>query len=672
MDNEKYGIELELILNKFNSQVQKVQKTTKELKDVQMNLKLAPDTAQMKYIKSQIEEIQYLLNKADKGFEVGDTLKLEAQLERLTNQYEKLSQKQNKIITSQFDTALQKTSNQLNNVSKEANKATNNFDKFTTANMSKGLDKMISKIRRFGLSLLSIRSIWALVSRASSAYLSQDTALANRLQSVWTGLGALLAPIIEGIVNILAKAIKYIAIFIKALTGVDLLARAAAKSMKGAAGSAKALNKALAGFDELTNLDTDAGGGTGGIGLGGLEDVDIDMEWAERIEKFGEWVRKNKETVLGFLSGLTLALIGLKTGIKGFGMAGGIISLLSLMIQGAKTLDEKYHIDEKMWRGIYEKYGFDYDKDSSDFEKWKTRIIIGGKMIGEAWERVKETFSNWTDLANKMIQKGRDVIEGFLKGILDVFKNIGNWLKENILDPFINWFKRLFGISSPSKVMAEMGKYIVDGLYEGIKNIWDKTKSVFENLKTNILNVFTSLWNDVKSTFISVWNWILSAFSKGGQIFNGVKEGISDIFKKAVNGVISGINKVLSSALGKLNTILNKIKSIKIFNLKPFDGMWSWNPISIPQIPQLAVGTNYVPEDQLAMIHKGEAVIPKKFNSQEYFNGSDDETKELLRELISKVEGIEINPYTTIRDVGKASLSYINNKSRQLGESVVV
>ena len=36
------------------------------------------------------------------------------------------------------------------------------------------------------------------------------------------------------------------------------------------------------------------------------------------------------------------------------------------------------------------------------------------------------------------------------------------------------------------------------------------------------------------------------------------------------------------------------------------------------------------------------------------------------------IDNIEINPYTTIRDVGKASLSYINNKSRQLGESVVV
>ena len=83
-------------------------------------------------------------------------------------------------------------------------------------------------------------------------------------------------------------------------------------------------------------------------------------------------------------------------------------------------------------------------------------------------------------------------------------------------------------------------------------------------------------------------------------------------------------------------------------------------------------GTNYVPEDQLAMIHKGEAVVPKKFNSQQYFGGANEETNAILEELIEAVKEIEINPYTTIKDVGKASLSYINSKSRQLGESVVV
>jgi hypothetical protein len=31
-------------------------------------------------------------------------------------------------------------------------------------------------------------------------------------------------------------------------------------------------------------------------------------------------------------------------------------------------------------------------------------------------------------------------------------------------------------------------------------------------------------------------------------------------------------------------------------------------------IPTLAVGTNYVPQDTLAYIHKGEAVVPKQYN----------------------------------------------------------
>ena len=43
--------------------------------------------------------------------------------------------------------------------------------------------------------------------------------------------------------------------------------------------------------------------------------------------------------------------------------------------------------------------------------------------------------------------------------------------------------------------------------------------------------------------------------------------------------------------------------------------------INIPLIPKLATGTNYVPDDMIAMIHEGEAVVPKKFNP--YANGID-------------------------------------------------
>lgn len=34
----------------------------------------------------------------------------------------------------------------------------------------------------------------------------------------------------------------------------------------------------------------------------------------------------------------------------------------------------------------------------------------------------------------------------------------------------------------------------------------------------------------------------------------------------------------------------------------------------VTSVPKLAVGTNYVPNDGLAYLHQGEAVIPKKYN----------------------------------------------------------
>lgn len=50
---------------------------------------------QAEYLKVKIDDIRYKLQKADMGFEVGeDIFKLEAQLEKLENQYSKLQAKQ--------------------------------------------------------------------------------------------------------------------------------------------------------------------------------------------------------------------------------------------------------------------------------------------------------------------------------------------------------------------------------------------------------------------------------------------------------------------------------------------------------------------------------------------------------------------------------------------------
>ena len=73
----------------------------------------------------------------------------------------------------------------------------------------------------------------------------------------------------------------------------------------------------------------------------------------------------------------------------------------------------------------------------------------------------------------------------------------------------------------------------------------------------------------------------------------------------------------------------------------------------------------------VAQLHQGEAVVPKKFNSKEYFNNDNGETNHLLERLIDKVDSLELKPYVTVNDIGKASVKYINSKSRIKGVNIV-
>ena len=48
-------------------------------------------------------------------------------------------------------------------------------------------------------------------------------------------------------------------------------------------------------------------------------------------------------------------------------------------------------------------------------------------------------------------------------------------------------------------------------------------------------------------------------------------------------------------------------------------------------VPSYDVGTNYVPNDQLAMVHKGEAIIPAKYNTS--FTGNSTDNSLLYRTI---------------------------------------
>lgn len=181
------------------------------------------------------------------------------------------------------------------------------------------------------------------------------------------------------------------------------------------------------------------------------------------------------------------------------------------------------------------------------------------------------------------------------------------------------WFREgvMTVINAIWGAIQSVGSFIM-GVFQNVFNfvsgIFTNLWNVIQTVVNTIVSIFSTAWNTIKSVATTVWNGILGLFSAGGKIFLGVVDGIGNVFKTIVNALISGINRVIRIPFDVINGILNFIRNIEFLGIAPFKGLWKQNPLPVPQIPTLNVGTNYIAREGLAYLHEGEAVVPKKYN----------------------------------------------------------
>lgn len=136
------------------------------------------------------------------------------------------------------------------------------------------------------------------------------------------------------------------------------------------------------------------------------------------------------------------------------------------------------------------------------------------------------------------------------------------------------------------------------GLTNGAKKAWEGTKAVFSKVGSFFSETFSKAWQKVKDIF-----------STGGKIFDGIKDGIVNAFKKVVNAIIRGINKVVAVPFNALNKVLDKIRTVEIAGFSPFSNLIS--KISVPEIPELLRGGLLKKGQRGFLEGKGdEAVLP--------------------------------------------------------------
>lgn len=166
------------------------------------------------------------------------------------------------------------------------------------------------------------------------------------------------------------------------------------------------------------------------------------------------------------------------------------------------------------------------------------------KKMKEAAKNIWEDVKKWFE--EHAMENGKFTLSGFLNGIVEAIIGIGTWIKEHVVDPFIEGFKNAFEIHSPSKVMEEIGGFIIEGLlapFDGLKEIIDKIiqfkDDVMSHLNTMVVDVVAKM-DEMGIDVFDIWG---SLGDKLKGVFNDILAGIEGF----VNGGIDGINGLVDA-----------------------------------------------------------------------------------------------------------------------------
>jgi len=190
---------------------------------------------------------------------------------------------------------------------------------------------------------------------------------------------------------------------------------------------------------------------------------------------------------------------------------------------------------------------------------WLVRTIIGA-VVG-AWNAIRDFWNNTVNAFNSIrnaisnaisgaisaisnfigsaVNAGRDLINGLVRGIGDAKNAVVNKIKD-ICSGALDAVKSFFGIKSPSRVMASMGSFLMQGMENGINRAGDA-----------VVNAATTVSERINDGMQDS----LQSVSDGARNVVGVYRGMFGTLSAmnmqsaaSLNGTVSAINSAAESA----------------------------------------------------------------------------------------------------------------------------
>ena len=528
----------------------------------------------------------------------------------------------------------------------------------------KGGIKMLTK---FTLGLIGIRTVWSVLTRASHEYLSENKEVNEQLKLSFSIIANVIGPAVKWLINVIEYGAIIIAKIVQTLTGVNVIAKVSENALKNLGKQAKKTHNALASFDTISNLaqNQDAMDSYAAM-LEAFEDFEAKVGEIEKFWKdWGGWVTAAVGALSLLWGGKVLGGLAKVLGTAGVGGAvgtglAGIASVLTwigalglLAIEIAlifKGIDEWLKFKKDM-----EEYGI-WKKDQNKLNISGTQAIIDkyDELIKKEHRTLEEERyleiirTNLLELSKKQIQDN----ETEMRQLINLINSTGGWSKatreqtkvlESEIDEQTEYIKSLEKIATSTDLTDKEAQEYIETTLKSITSAENAASAIkemggnYEKATENIELMKDSL-NTMKSKYtvdIDVDANTKKLETKTNNWFTTFTNGLAN-FLNPVSGILSLGHKLTGSIL-------------------KFD-----------------VGTNYVPDDMLAMVHKGEMIVPAKYNpATSGIGGTNEETNALLRQLNDTLENKQFSASISAREVGETATNYINNQSRIMGRSVI-
>lgn len=585
--------------------------------------------------------------------------------------------------------------------------------------ISTAFNKGLKSVKKLTLGFLGARSAFGLFRKYMSEYSSENEVFAQKMQLTTSVIANALAPAFEFFGNIIQYVVIGLARVVELLFGVNILGKTMDNSLKKASKSAKELNDNLSGLDEISNIDQSSDGLATSIGarLEALDNFKKKIEevkelfkkWGvedkiKAVKKFLEdlwnsqvmqgirnlignivdWSIKHPNAVATILGGM--ALVKLISKIMGTAGGTGLLGLvsnlgaLSVMAPIAISIYLAYEADKYMDK-LQAEIEEDIEKIKTKIAERKIKIndiVDNGdskeaqKMFDDKLKGVDnaiEKLDKFNSLMNNDLYKfavkkvrGQDGIKELTEDLEFAQEAVKNYQDE---------FRKL----SESGLITDKQKETYKRLIEQ-QLVYSKTIGYSKKEMKDLINEYMGLNNSAESV-----NKMISYMQNLGftqeeitktlkPYFDELKYGTDNAVSQAKN-TKSEINNIFADPVkmkfsADTSAILGSVSSA-ISNIKTAFSKIGFN------VPSYDVGTDYVPRDQLAMVHEGERIIPKKYNNSQYMGN--DETNSLLMELNRNVLELANKPSILSvngKELAKATYSDFQEENSRRGSNMSV